>query len=88
MNGLDSQGPPLDFEFLTSNKGMESFQSVSESIHVQDEDMVRQAMEAALSQYNSIDSNDFQSYMSEEAPELDSTSGFNDWFPGDNRLCS
>jgi hypothetical protein len=44
--------------------------------------MVRHAMEAALSQYNSIDS-----YMSQDAPVLDSTSGFNDWLPGDNQLC-
>jgi hypothetical protein len=82
LNWLDSQGPPHDFEDVTSNQGMEPFQSVSELMHSEDEDMVRHAMEAALSQYNSIDS-----YMSQDAPVLDSTSGFNDWLPGDNQLC-
>jgi len=64
-----------------------SFQSVSELFHLNDEEMVRLAMEAALSQYNSIGTSEFYNHMSQDEAPLGSTTAFHDSLPRDNQLC-
>lgn len=78
------QGPPRDFEDVSSSRGAVSFQSVCELIHF-DEDMVKLAMEAALSQFKSIESSDF--HLAGDAPALNSTSDFDKRFLVDHKLC-
>lgn len=84
------QGPQHDFEDLTSNEGMQStFQSVSDQLfHLHDEEMVRMAMEASLSQYNTIGNSDLYTQISEDASALDNSTGaFYDSLPRGNQLC-
>jgi hypothetical protein len=65
------------------------FQSISEQLyHLHDEEMVKLAMESALSQYDSIGSSDLYNQSPQDVPALgNSTSAFYDSLPRDNQLC-
>jgi hypothetical protein len=77
--------PAHDFEDVASIRGMES---TFQSVYMHDEDTVRVAMEAALSQFNSIGSSDLYSQMlQDEATPASSTNAFYDSLPRDNQLC-
>ena len=84
------QGPPHDFEAPTSNEGVQPmFQSISDQLfHLHDEEMVRLAMEAAVSQYDSVGDSEFYNQISQDVPALgNSTNAFYDSLPRDNQLC-
>ncbi|KAG0615581.1 hypothetical protein M758_5G052900 [Ceratodon purpureus] len=84
------QGSPHDFEDLTSNEGIHStFQSISDQLfHLHDEEMVKLAMEAALSQYDNICNSELYNHVSQDAPALGNSAGaFYDSLPRDNQLC-
>lgn len=82
------QGPLQDFEDLTRIKGRESFYPLSELIQLEDEDIVRHAMEAALSEGNNIGSSDLlDNHMSSDSTALDSSCNFFEWLRQDKQLC-
>lgn len=63
-------------------------ESTFQSVYMHDEATVRVAMEAALSQFNSIGSSDLYSQMlQDEATPASSTNAFYDSLPRDNQLC-
>ncbi|XP_024365419.1 phosphatidylinositol-3-phosphatase SAC1 isoform X2 [Physcomitrium patens] len=82
------KGPLQDFEDLTRIKGRESFYPLSELIQLEDEDIVRHAMEAALSEGNNIGSSDLlDNHMSSDSTALDSSCNFFEWLRQDKQLC-
>jgi hypothetical protein len=69
---------------------MDSFQAVADAVQEQDEEMVRLAMESALSQFETIGSADsYAQLMPHAHPSApDTMLTFRDWLPRDNHpLC-
>lgn len=82
------QGPSIDPWDWTSTGGMDSFQTVADVIQEQDEDMMRMAMESAISQFQTVGSSVPYNQIMPLAPAgSDCMVTFRDWLPRDNSLC-
>lgn len=82
------KGPSIDPWDWTSTGGMDSFQTVADVIQEQDEDMMRMAMESAISQFQTVGSSVPYNQIMPLAPAgSDCMVTFRDWLPRDNSLC-